>query len=133
MAFLNKEQIKAADDRETRVVEVPEWNGEVLVKTLSGRERNKFQGSTVKMNKSGQPETNWENMTARFVSLVMVDENGNRLFGSEADVIALGEKSAAALERVYDAAWELNGMGEQQVEDKAEDFGETPSESSTSD
>ena len=46
----------------------------------------------------------------------MVDAQGQRLF-SEADVAALGKKSAAALGRVYDAAARLAGLSAEDVEE----------------
>jgi hypothetical protein len=46
----------------------------------------------------------------------VVDEQGNRMF-SEADIEALGRKSAAALERVCKVAQALNGIGEAELEE----------------
>jgi len=48
------------------------------------------------------------------------------------DVKALGEKSAAALERVFDVARKLSGLSEDDVEELAGDFDDAPNGDSTS-
>ena len=132
MALLSKDDIFAVNDRKTEEVNVPEWGGSVLVRTLSGRERDEFEASTVKTNK-GKQEQNYDNFRARFVALCVVDESGKRLFTSRAEIQMLGNKSVAALQRVFNKAQELNGMTEQDVEDLTESFEEAPDGASTSD
>lgn len=131
MALLSKNDILNADDRKTVKVPVPEWGGEVMVRTLSGRERDEFEASTVKTNK-GKQEQNFDNFRARFVALCVVDEQGQRLFATRQEVAMLGNKSVAALQRVFNAAQELNGMTEADVEELTESFEEAPGEDSTS-
>ncbi|AEV52072.1 hypothetical protein [Rhodococcus phage REQ1] len=131
MALLSKNDILSVDDRKTVRVSVPEWGGEVLVRTLSGRERDEFEASTVKTNK-GKQEQNFENFRARFVALCVVDEKGERLFATRAEVSMLGNKSVAALQRVFNEAQKLNGMTEADVEELTESFEQDPDEASTS-
>ena len=40
-----------------------------------------------------------------------MDESGDRIF-TDKDITALGKKSAAALDKVFSAARELNGFGD---------------------
>ena len=47
MGVLTREQILKADDMTTERVPVPEWGGEVLVKSLTGRQRDEFEGSMI--------------------------------------------------------------------------------------
>jgi hypothetical protein len=122
MALLSKEQILAAQDLTTETVKVPEWGGEVLVKALSGRERDAYDASIYDQRK-GKMHINRHNLRARFCAMAMVDEQGKRLF-SDAEVEALGAKSAGALERVYDAAAKLAGLTK---EDEDELLGESES------
>ncbi len=130
MAILNKNDIMTVDDLKVEEVPVPEWGGSVLVRTLTARERDDFESSTVD-KKTGKP--NLDNFRAKLVSLCMVDENGKRLFESRADVAMLGNKSVAALQRVFNKAQELNGFSEKDVEELTEDFDGDPDEQSTSD
>lgn len=131
MAFLTKDQILDAEDRKTEDVEVPEWGGTVRVISLSARERDAFEQSCVKF-KGKKREENLDNIRARLSALTMVDVNNERLF-TDAEAEALGRKSAAALDRVFMAAQRLNGMTDEDVEELAEGFDETPDEPSSSD
>ncbi len=104
MAKLNKAAILAADDLPRESVTVPEWGGEVLVRTMTGTERDAFESSLLEKDKR------MENMRARLVSLTLCDETGERMF-SDDEVTALGKKSAIALDRVFAVAQRLNGIG----------------------
>lgn len=131
MALLSREDIIAVEDRTTETVKVPEWGGEVLVRSLSGRERDEFESSTVR-TRGGKREENYDNFRARLVSLCLVDEDGRRLFTSKSDIILLGNKSVAALQRVFNKAQELNGMSDEDVEELTDSFEKTPGEDSAS-
>jgi hypothetical protein len=131
MALLSKIQILTADDLVTRDISVPEWGGEVRIKTLTGAERDQYEADSVKMNK-GKREVNMANMRARLIAMCAVDENGQPLF-TRADVMKLGQKSAVALERVFDAAATMSGMSDEDVNELAGNFDGDQNESSTSD
>lgn len=119
MAFLTKAQILAADDIKTEVVEVPEWGGQVLVRALDGAGRDQFEAEFLQIDTSGAKPTyemDLLNARARLVALSLVDEKLQRLFTDD-DVISLGKKSAAALDRVYAVAQRLSGLSKQDIED----------------
>ncbi|GAB3117818.1 hypothetical protein GCM10027160_28930 [Streptomyces calidiresistens] len=132
MALLSKAQILAADDLPTRDVKVPEWGGSVRVRTLSGTERDQFEADSMK-GKGKNRDINLANMRARLVAATCVYEDGTLMFDEPSDVIALGRKSAAALDRVYTAAAELSGITDADMEELAEDFTGAPNEPSTTD
>lgn len=100
MALLTKKEIIGAADMPRQTVNVPEWGGDVSVRTLNGFERDQFEISNI---------GNLANMRARLVALTVVDEMGVRIF-SDADVEHLGCKSSAALDRVFEVARKLSGM-----------------------
>lgn len=130
MALLTKNEILTADDLHVEDIPVPEWGGEVRIKSLTGAERDQYEAESVKTNK-GKREVNMANMRARLIAMCAVDEAGQLLF-TRADVMKLGQKSAIALERVFDAAAKLNGMSDEDVDELAGNFDGTPDESSTS-
>ena len=117
MAILSREAILAASDIQEEIVPVPEWGGEVIVRGLSGTQRDQFEASVVKQ-KGKSTELNLKNVRAKMIALSVVDEHGNRIF-SERDVAALGAKSARALQRVWEKARELSGLSEEDVEELA--------------
>ena len=118
--FLGREDILNADDRDVEIVEVPEWGGKVRVATITAEKRDKFESSMFKIRNFGtknqKAEYSQENLRARLVAYTVVDEDGNRIF-SENDIKKLGEKSAKALDRVFEVAQELNGISDEDVEE----------------
>jgi hypothetical protein len=109
MGLLNREDILKVEDVQTRAVEVPEWGGTVLVRGLDGTNRDDYQASMMQVGPGGQMEPDLGNMTAKLVARAIVDEDGVAMFNA-LDVGRLGQKSGAALARVYDVAMELSGM-----------------------
>jgi len=109
--FLTRDLILAADDLKTEEVEVPEWGGVVLVREMTGMERDQYERRMVQA-KGNEPGINLDglvNIRAWVAAACMVDGSGKRLF-TERDVMSLGRKSAAALGRVYDVATRLSGL-----------------------
>jgi len=112
--FLTREAILKAQDLPQEEVYVPEWGGYVRVRGLTAAERDALESTMLQTN--GQVRL--ENFRARLVAMSIVDEEGNRLFSDE-DVDALGRKSAAALQRVFDVAMRLSGLRAEDVEELA--------------
>lgn len=123
--FLGRDEILDIDDIKTEVVPVPEWGERVAVrlKVLSAAERDAFEASTVTV-KGGRQKPNLANLRARLVARCMVDEHGKRVFES-GDVARLGNKSSAALDRLFAKCQEINGFSEKDIEELTEDFDET--------
>ena len=128
--FLTREQIMAAPELTVEVVEVPEWGGAVRVKALSGAERDRYEASLTRL-KGKRLEFRLANVRARLAALAIVDEAGKPVFG-EADVAALGRKSAKALDRVFAVAMQLAGLREEDIDELTENFPEGQSGDSTS-
>lgn len=127
--FLDRDGILDFDDMKTHVVPVPEWSKPgsppvaVRLKVLSAAERDAFEASTV-TTKGGRQKPNLANLRARLVARCMVDSAGKRVFES-GDVARLGEKSSAALDRLFAKCQEINGFSEKDIEELTEDFDET--------
>lgn len=115
MAVLSREAILSAEDLGRELVAVPEWGGEVYVRVLPGAERDQFEIDSLD---SAGPDArfNRHNVRARLAARCVVGEDGRRLF-ADADVEALGDKSGAALDRIFDVAMRLNRMRRQDVEE----------------
>lgn len=108
--MLNRESILSAVDLKREPVPVPEWGGDILLQEmdgLSGAEFWDFVGQQ-QGNKAGR--SGGMLIAARLVVACAIDENGIRLFRDE-DVEALAKKSSTAIDRLYDVAARLNGMG----------------------
>ena len=128
--LLNKEQIKTVSDLETQDIEVPEWGGVVRLKSLTGAERDRFEASVVQ-GQGRNTTVNMQNLRAKLVAQSAIGEDGKPLF-AEDDVKWLGEKSAKALNRLFNAAQTLSGLSESDVKELAGNFKAARSEGSTS-
>ncbi len=103
--MLTREQILGADDLPREEVTIPEWNGSVFVRALTGHERDALERvlATDKLSR------------ATIAAMCVVDEKGNKLF-ADGDVQALGKKNGAALERIVQAALRFNLLTDEAVE-----------------
>jgi hypothetical protein len=128
---LSKDDILKAADNAPEEVECPEWGGSVLVRGMTGRERDAFEVSMMTSGRGGRREVNPVNVRAKLVARCVVDDDGNRLF-TDADANELGAKSAAAVDRVYAVAARLSGMGDDDQEDMTRDFALADGEGSSS-
>jgi hypothetical protein len=129
--FLSREAIFAAKDLDTVEVEVPEWHGTVMIRGLTGRERDDFEASM--MERRGKHMVpNVANVRAKLIVKCVIDESGKRVF-TDQDANEMGEHSAAAVNRIYEAASKLSGLTDEDVEELAGDFtGILGSDSATS-
>lgn len=113
--LLGRDAILAAPDLTTEDVAVPEWGGTVRVKGLTAAERDAFEQSSL-TGKGKNQSLNFSNLRARLVVLTVVDEGGEPVF-TGSDIRALGEKSAAAIDRVFEVASRLSGIGDDDIEE----------------
>jgi len=119
MTCLNKNQILEADDLKMKKVMVPEWadvgdsDAYVMLRTLTGSEREGFESTMYSIDEDSetpQVKLTSTDYRAKLCAFCMVDDDGNRLF-VESDIPELNGKSSIALDRVFAAAQELNGIG----------------------
>jgi hypothetical protein len=129
MTALSKDQILSANDADFELVDVPEWGGKVRVKTLTGDERDAYEQSLIDQ-RGNVLGPKLAGAQARLVALTAVDDDGKRLF-ADADVKALGAKSAQALNRVFEVSMRLSRLTQQDVEALVGNSNGTQDESST--
>ena len=108
--YLGRDDILKAIDEKFLDVEVPEWGGTVRVRSLTGLQRSQLL-------KASQDES-IEDWIERLCAACICDENGNPVFKQE-DVKELKKKNSAALNRVFNAADELNGISSKAIDDLA--------------
>ncbi|MGH2512359.1 MAG: hypothetical protein ACRDGQ_06705 [Candidatus Limnocylindrales bacterium] len=136
LRVLTRANILDAEDRQTEWVDVPEWGGRVLVRSLEGLERDRYEASMVRYgrNAKGVPEIEGfsvDNLRARLAAMTIIDEAGANLF-TESDVLILGHKSAAALERVFKVAQRLSNLTDADVEELKQQLGNARNDASGS-
>ena len=128
--ILDRAAILAANDVKTETVTIPEWGGDVLVKVMTGRERDSWEASIVE-SKGKVVEVNRDNARAKLVARCLVDESGARLF-TDSEALLLGNKSASALDRAYEVAVKLNRIGAKDLDELTKNSDSAPSADSGS-
>lgn len=93
--------------RAPEAVHVPEWGGDVYIKTMSARDRLSFEAA-VKSN----PELV---LAPTLLAFTLCDEEGKLLF-AQGDVDALHDQPWGVLSRLYQHAARLNALKAEDVE-----------------
>ena len=124
---LTKNDIFKKEDITKEWVDIPEWDGGLYIKVLSGAERDAFEEGMFKSNDMGNFTRNLENMRARLIAFAAVDKDNNPIFDSTlkydiqgklyGDIASLGQKSSIVLDRMYTVAQKLNKLRKEDVED----------------
>lgn len=130
-----RERIDAAQDIPREPVAIPEWgiglNDGLFLKGLTGSERDAFEKSVFEQ-KGNTARVKTDQMRSRLVALSLVDSEDARIY-SDADIKALGAKSAAVLDRLFAMAMKFSGLSPDDVKELAETFADAPSEEDGSD
>jgi len=115
MKILTKADILGAEDFAKETHEVKEWGGSVMLRTLSGKERDEFEARISKASKDGK-SIDIRGLKALLLSLALIDGDGNLLFESaEADQLNL--KSSKPINDLFEIAQRMNGIGQDAVDE----------------
>jgi hypothetical protein len=114
-------------DRVVEDVWIPEWSAYVRVSGWDGTTRWRIVQAWPRGG-NGHPDTN---LLALVAAVSLVDAAGTRLF-TDADVPALAQKNARALDRVFAVALRLNGLDTTAVDTLGKDSAPAVNGGSTS-
>lgn len=105
--MLSREEIIAtAGHLKRREVLVPEWNGSVLIRELTGAERDEVESMMLRAQKTND----FKGVRAKVVCLSCITENGERLFDIKNDASIISNLSASVLELLFKEACTISGM-----------------------
>lgn len=105
--MLTKEQIFQIQDSRIEKLTIPEWGGEVFVRSMTSKERDQWE---LRYSKDKS------NLRASFAVQSVCNEAGELLF-TEKDIEPLGLKSASALAKIFNAVTVLNGYVKSDVDE----------------
>lgn len=108
------EHISKCDDLKIEKMHIPEWKCDVWVRQLSALEQDDIESK--RHNKDGTPVI--LNLRARYVTMCLVDEDGNKIF-TEKDIHILSKKAGSVINRLIDKCSELNRLTEEDLENSA--------------
>lgn len=117
-----REKILNANDIQEEIVKVPEWGVEILVRGMTGEDRNRILEDCVKVNpKTKETKTDLTKMYPEVIIACAYDpETKEKIFKPE-DRDALGKKNGKALDTVFKVAAKLSGLNEE-VEEAEKNF-----------
>ncbi len=121
------DQILAANDIVKEPVSLPEWGlaypdpaspdapARIYVSVISGEDRDALEESCA-VQRGKKRVQNLANFRAKVAVKCLVDESGVRVF-TEHHIAALGKKSSAPLQTIFNAATKLNKWSEEDIEE----------------
>lgn len=119
-----KEKILLSDDNDLTRIFVPEWGfgkedkDSIYLKVVSATERDDYEAKVALASEPGQREFALKNLRARLVALCLVNEDGDRIFTSNQDVLDLGKKNGLILDKLFDMARDKAEMISDQERDR---------------
>ncbi len=118
MSTALRNKIFAIQDLPTEKVIVPEWDDAVIyVRAMSAKERDDWQFSRMVEDGENGKTMSMENLTASMLIKVLCsDKKGKKRIFKDEDAEMLGDMSAAALNRLSEAAKKLNGVSDEDQE-----------------
>lgn len=103
-----RDQILSVEDLPRKRLHIPEWGCIVNIRTLTARERDRFEGQ--------QSRDPFADVRARLAVACLCDDDGKAIF-AEADIPALSAKSSRALDRIFAVSVQLNGISKADLEE----------------
>lgn len=116
---LSKDDILAADDLNTTVVEVPAWGGEVGIREMTGAERDDFEADIMERRADGDMEVDLRMIRVKLLVRTLVDPDTDERLFEDDEMADLAGKSGAVLGRLFEDARQLNGFTASDMEDLA--------------
>lgn len=115
--LLNKHALLAAAKAPLPIerVELPEIQGHVFVRGMSGTERDGWEKSLI-VGRGKRRAVDTTNVRARLAVATVCDASGVRLF-SDSDADPLGGLPAAVLNRIFEVAQRLSGVSDEDVDE----------------
>jgi hypothetical protein len=131
--MLSIDQIVAAADLATETVPVPEWGGDVCLRTFTAAERDAWEAAMLKRSPDGAMMMDTTNLKADLVARTLVNDEGSPMFADPlAGIVVLAAKSGAVVSRLFEVAQRLNGLSKKDVEELEKNSVAAPSGSSSS-
>ena len=124
-----REAILSADDLPRESVECPEWGETLLVRTLTGAERDIFENSVQSATRGKGLDL--RGLKVKLVQLTLVTEDGEQLFES-GDQLLLNGKSSRVIDRIFQVAQRLNGLSAEDADEMVGNSGSDQNASSGS-
>jgi len=113
--MLTKEEILKVSDLQTREINIPEWGGSIVMKTMTGEERDTWENRIP--IRSSDKKVDIKEMKVRLLILCIRDPKDMTFMFTEKDVVSLNSKNSSVIDRLWQVASEMNGIGGKELEE----------------
>ncbi len=117
MKQLNISDILNKNDVVSKTIEIPEWGGSVEIRSMTGEARDAYEESVFKRLDNGEYERDLSNARAKLIAACVYGPDGLRMFKSDAQIKALGSKSAVVLDRLFTECQNINAISQQDMDE----------------
>lgn len=131
MEDLTRDGIISVEDLPLERVEVPEWNGVVYMRVLTGKQRDEFEQLATDRRAAKRFEC--KEIMVRMIQMSLCDKSGKLLFAGHEDAQKLNEKSAAVLIRLFKVVQKISKISDEDMAEISADFVDGPNANSGSD
>ncbi len=107
-----KNKIKQTDDTKWQTVDLPEWGCSLQVRNATHAEKIAWELSIASKGKDGRIKFNRKRSMFNFVAALTFEEGSRTPFFTADDYEWVAAKSSAPVQRLFDAAAALSGIGE---------------------
>jgi hypothetical protein len=114
-----RDQILSADDLTSEKTEVPEWGVTIVVREMTGAQRDYLE-QTMVTHQGTKSKVKTKNWRGELLRMSCYDLDGEVIFTAK-DVEALMLKSASVLDRLCDIAMRLSGFDLKAAEELGKD------------
>jgi hypothetical protein len=108
-----RDKILNAKDIKEEIIKVEEWDCDILIKAMTGKERAEF----LKQSIDKQGNMDFEKSTAQVLVACCFDPDTKEKIFTPLDVNEINKKSSAALDKISKKALELSGLGKEGSEE----------------
>lgn len=122
MARLTRADLKKQQaQRRTKVIDVPEWGGDVEIAAMTGTARDSYEADLINSRVARgakEQRLNLQNIRARLVARCMINADGSYTYDytNPGDIDELGSMDSAGLDRVFKECQVLNGITDEDVD-----------------
>lgn len=102
MALLNFENIKNADDLPSKVINIPEWGGDIKIRILSLGER-------LELDEEFENKKEID-ILVKWIAKCCVDDNNNPVFTTEEQIKVLTQKNGDVIMRIFKEIKHLSNL-----------------------
>lgn len=110
-----------AKQRAPKTIHVSAWGGNVLIRVMSGSERDSYEAEIVGTRAGKDRRLNLTNIRAKLVARCLVNDDGSPMFNAASveDITALGAMDALGLDTIFKACQRINGLTDEDVDELA--------------